>query len=113
MNQKLLRVILLVVVSLTAQAKQYEGLTQFVSEQTKELSQTINQSLSEESLETVGEFFGQAVFRRFFIRVQAKVALDIEVVNLELIPELELVFQKDKVVPLAGSWVVEPMGPNE
>ncbi len=56
------------------------------------------------SVATMNEAVGEAVaypdrtgwaFKRFLLRLTAKVGFDIEAVKLELLPELELVWQKE------------------
>jgi len=81
----------LVLVSLSLQAKPIPELTNFVEEQ----STVLSTALSEGNDSAAWEALGGWEFKRFFLRVGAKVGFDIEAIKLELLPELELVWQKD------------------
>jgi len=73
-----------------AQARSYEELTTFVDQNTERITSAL-QETSADGLMLSGNF----EFRRLFLRLQAKVGFDIETGKIELIPELELVFQKE------------------
>ena len=81
---------LLMFISLSVQAKPIPALTDFTAEQVKILSTALAEADEPDS-----RSFDDWVFKRFFLRVTAKVALDIEAIKLELLPELELVWQKE------------------
>jgi hypothetical protein len=75
-----------------AHAKVVKTLGDFTSEQVTLLGKAVNDGTAPES--SAGQTRDWA-FKRFLLRVTAKVGFSIEVVNLELVPELELVWQKE------------------
>ena len=87
---------LLLLAAIPATAEPVQELTEFTATQVRAISAAINEVGP--SLNTSPEA-GDFTFRRFFLRVTAKVGFDIEAVKLELLPELELVWQKEKPKP--------------
>ncbi len=85
-------ILLTLLVPFIAQGKQYKELTQFIDESTTQVAEALELSGRGDSLELGGKY----EFKRFLIRLTAKVGFDVEVAKIELIPELELVFQKEK-----------------
>ena len=83
----------LCLISVQAQAKQYKKLTEIVNETVGPVADALNKSADNETLNMGGEFALRAVF----LRIQAKAGFDVEFGKIELIPELELVFQKEKL----------------
>ena len=77
-----------------AKAKSYPELTLFVGEQTE----LMVRALLETELNDPMDFKGNYEFRRFFLKINALVGFDIEIATIQLVPELELVFQKEKVI---------------
>lgn len=73
-------------------AKPYKKLTDFVDQEIGRVSKAMNSAASIEPMELGGAF----EFKRILLRLTAKVGFDIEVAKIELLPELELVFQKEK-----------------
>lgn len=84
--------LLTMVFAVTGQAKQYEKLTRFIDENVETISQAMNASSAVQPM----DFGGEWEFKRIFLRLQAKAGFDVEFGKIELIPELELVFQKEK-----------------
>lgn len=89
----IITVLALAFLTTSAEAKQYKKLTRIVNENVTAVSDALNKSADPETLELGGSF----ELRRLFLRVQAKAGFDVEFGKIELIPELELVFQKEKI----------------
>jgi len=75
-------------VGLPAHAKPVKTLAEFTSSEIRSLDQAVQ--------EGTGEGSRDWEFKRFLLRVTAKIGFTVEVVNLELLPELELVWQRDE-----------------
>lgn len=69
-------------------AKPVSELTKFTETEIATLTDAINEAQRDETPQR------DWAFRRFLLRIAAKVGFDIEVIKLEVIPELELVWQK-------------------
>ena len=93
MKNLLLAICLMVGVATQAEAKQYPELTQFVIEKTTAAREALT------PFEGEGPFLLAPQFdlKRFLLRIQMKIGFDVEFGKIEVIPELELVFQKEKV----------------
>ena len=79
----------LIIGQTAAFAKPYKKLTAFVAEEVTPISDALNTGGDSMILD------GNYEFKRLYLRLQAKAGFSIEVVNLEVIPELELAFQKE------------------
>ena len=86
---------LVLAISVNANADQYKKLTEFVNDNVSQISQAINSTAGDEPM----GFGGDYEFKRFFLRIQAKVGFDLPpFAKLTVVPELELVFQKENVL---------------
>lgn len=83
--------LLLFLMSVPLRSEPIPELTEFTDTQIAALSQAVAARDSEE-VET--ELRGWS-FKRFFLRLTAKVGFDLKAAKIELLPELELVWQKD------------------
>lgn len=79
--------------ALSAEAAPVKALTTFTEEQIRVLQGAVHGAHASRTTADEAESW---TFRRFLLRVVAKAAFDIEAVKLELVPELELVWQKEK-----------------
>jgi len=77
-----------------AQAKVYPKLTRFVDENVTQIQGALGAAAASEPMELGGKF----EFKRILLRLQAKAGFSIDLATLELIPEVELVFQKEKKI---------------
>lgn len=71
--------------------KSYPKLTEFMDENVTRVGNAMNATAGHESM----DFGGNYEFKRIFLRFQALVGIDVHVAKLLLVPELELVFQKE------------------
>lgn len=74
-------------VGLPAQGKPIQNLQDFTAREVSRLDKAVQEGTTPGSRDFE--------MKRFLLRVQAKAGFSIEVVNVELIPELELVWQKE------------------
>jgi hypothetical protein len=95
MNTKVIGLVIALLAPM-AEAKQYVELTEFVETNAKTIGKTLNAT----ALQSPMELGGGYEFRRLFLRIQAKVGFNVEFANIDLVPELELVFQKEKEGPV-------------
>ena len=84
---------LLGLITTQAKAQKYPDLTEFVEKNVRNISLAINSSSIPEYPGIQGKF----EFKRFLLRINAKVGFEAPIGKIELIPELELVFQKEKI----------------
>ncbi|MBI1861148.1 MAG: hypothetical protein HYR96_09550 [Deltaproteobacteria bacterium] len=83
------------ILAASAQAKQYPQLTDFINNTAHDVNLALVTTAHGSTQTGVMPAMSGFEFRRIFLRLQANVGFAIEVAKIELIPELELVFQGD------------------
>jgi hypothetical protein len=96
-NQKAVQCFWIVAVALLtvgseAHARFYKPLNKFVETETKTMMKALQEVEASDPMDLDGKF----ALKRFFLRLQAKIGFSAEVVSIDLIPEVELIWQKEK-----------------
>ena len=89
--KKLILFIAIGILGSVCEARTYPKLTRYVDENVGVIAQAVNTTAKESPMNLGGGY----EFRRFNLRIQAKAGFDVEFGKVVVVPELELVFQKE------------------